>query len=56
VVFDAMALYPINRNLSLQLNVYNLFDKDYVANINKSGYRYTPGVPRYALLSANFRF
>jgi catecholate siderophore receptor len=56
VVFDAMALYPINRNLSLQLNIYNLFDKDYVANINKSGYRYTPGVPRYALLSANFRF
>lgn len=56
VVFDAMASYQVTRNVALQLNVYNLFDKDYVANINKSGYRYTPGAPRYALLSANIRF
>ncbi|MGF6494859.1 catecholate siderophore receptor [Luteibacter sp. 621] len=55
-VFDAMASYPVNRNLDLQLNVYNLFDKNYVAAINKSGYRYTPGTPRSAMLSANFRF
>ena len=56
VVFDAVAIYTVNKNLDLQLNVYNLFDKEYVAAINKSGYRYTPGTPRYALLSANFRF
>ena len=55
-VFDAMASYPVNRNFDLQLNVYNLFDKNYVAAINKSGYRYTPGTPRSAMLSANFRF
>lgn len=55
-VFDAMASYPINRNVDVQLNVYNLFDKDYVAAINKSGYRYTPGTPRSAMLSANIRF
>ena len=54
--FDAMASYPVNRNFDLQLNVYNLFDKNYVAAINKSGYRYTPGTPRSAMLSANFRF
>lgn len=55
-VFDAMASYPVNRHLDLQLNLYNLFDKDYVAGINKSGYRYTPGAPRSAMLTANVRF
>lgn len=55
-VFDAMASYRINKNLDVQLNVYNLADKDYVAAINKSGYRYTPGIPRSARLTANFTF
>jgi catecholate siderophore receptor len=55
-VLDAMASYPVNKHLDLQLNVYNLFDKSCVAAINKSGYRYTPGTPRSAMLTANFRF
>ncbi len=55
-VFDAMASYRVNANLDLRLNVYNLGDERYVAAINKSGYRYTPGAPRSASLTANFRF
>jgi len=55
-VFDAVASYPINRHVDIQLNVYNLFDKEYVAAINKSGYRYTPATPRSAMLQANIRF
>ncbi|MGH8145966.1 MAG: catecholate siderophore receptor Fiu [Rhodanobacteraceae bacterium] len=55
-VFDAMASYGINRHASLQLNVYNLFDKHYVAAINKSGYRYTPATPRSALLTLSIHF
>ena len=55
-VFDAMASYRINQHFDLQLNVYNLFDREYVAGINKSGYRYTPAIPRSAMLTANFRF
>jgi len=55
-VVDAMASYRINKNIDIQLNLYNLFDKDYVAAINKSGYRYTPGTPRSAKLTANFAF
>ena len=51
-----MAAYPINKNLDLRLNVYNLADKEYVAQINKSGYRYTPGSPRAASLTANLKF
>lgn len=55
-VFDAMASYAIARHTSLQLNVYNVFDRRYVAAINKSGYRYTPGTPRSALLTLNIRY
>ncbi|HEY4080790.1 MAG TPA: catecholate siderophore receptor Fiu [Burkholderiaceae bacterium] len=55
-VFNAMGSYKINRNFDVQLNVSNLFDKDYVAAINKSGYRYTPGAPRSYKLTANMLF
>lgn len=55
-VYDAVLSYVVNPHLSLRLNGYNLFDKDYVAAINKSGYRYTPGTPRTFLLSADYRF
>ena len=55
-VYDAVVSYAINDNFTLRLNGYNLFDKQYVAAINKSGYRYTPGSPRTFLLSADFRF
>ncbi len=51
-----MASYRINKNFDLQFNLYNVFDKDYVAAINKSGYRYTPGTPRSARITANFAF
>lgn len=55
-VFDAMATYTINQHFDLQLNLYNLFDKTYVAAINKSGYRYIPGTPRSGMLTANYHF
>lgn len=55
-VLDAMASYEVNKTLSLQLNVYNLADKDYVASINNSGARYYPGTPRSALLTALFTY
>ncbi|VTU16166.1 TonB-dependent receptor Fiu [Variovorax sp. SRS16] len=55
-VFDAMASYRISKNVDIQFNVYNIFDKDYVAAINKSGYRYTPGIPRSYKITANFAF
>ncbi|MAD47547.1 MAG: TonB-dependent siderophore receptor [Oceanospirillaceae bacterium] len=55
-VVDLMAGYQLNDALDLQLNVYNLFDKEYIASINKSGYRYTPGAPRSAMLALNWAF
>ncbi|UXY14848.1 catecholate siderophore receptor Fiu [Chitiniphilus purpureus] len=55
-VFDGMASYAVSKNVEVQLNVYNLLDEEYVAAINKSGYRYTPGTPRSVRLTANFTF
>ena len=55
-VVDLMAGYDISSDLGLQLNVYNLFDREYIASINKSGYRYTPGAPRSAMLALNWQF
>lgn len=55
-VVDSMLGYVVNKNVDLQLNLYNIFNKDYVAAINKSGYRYTPGSPRAVALTANFKF
>ncbi|WP_170995972.1 hypothetical protein, partial [Escherichia coli] len=39
---DAKLGYRINPILAVQLTVYNLFASDYVASINKTGYRYHP--------------
>ncbi len=55
-VYDAVVSYDVSDNFDLRLNGYNLFDKDYVASINKSGFRYTPGTPRYVQLSMDFKF
>jgi len=55
-VFDAMASYPVSKHVELRLNLYNLADKTYVAAINKSGYRYTPGTPRSATLAVTMRY
>ncbi|PKP82599.1 MAG: TonB-dependent siderophore receptor [Alphaproteobacteria bacterium HGW-Alphaproteobacteria-18] len=55
-VVDAMARYQFSERLALQLNVYNLFDEDYIATLNNSGARLTPGQPRSAYLSLNVRF
>ena len=54
--YDALLRNLGITNFELQLNVYNLFDKEYVAAINKSGYRYVPGTPRSARVTANFFF
>jgi catecholate siderophore receptor len=55
-VVDAMLGYELNERFSLQLNAYNLTDEFYVATLNNSGARYSPGQPRSALLTLNFQF
>jgi catecholate siderophore receptor len=55
-VGDAMASYDLSRNLQLQLNVYNLFDRRYIQSLNNGGSRYTPGQERNGLVSLNMAF
>lgn len=55
-VADALVGYEFSKNFNLQLNVYNLFDKEYLSAVNSGRSRYFPGVPRSALLTANVQF
>lgn len=55
-VVDAMASYPITKNISLQLNLINIADEEYLATLNNAGSRYIPGVERSARLGVNFAF
>ena len=55
-VGDAMASYDITKNWQVQLNVYNLFDRKYMASLNNGGSRYQPGAERNGLVSINAKF
>ncbi|HEU5122642.1 MAG TPA: TonB-dependent siderophore receptor [Verrucomicrobiae bacterium] len=53
-LFDAMAAYHVNDNVTLRLNVYNLADEDYIDRVG--GGHFIPGRGRSAVLAANFSF
>ena len=55
-VVDLMGAYRVNKNVSLQLNVTNLFDKDYMSSLNNGGGRLVLGAPRAVTLMANIGF
>ncbi|MEO8308387.1 MAG: catecholate siderophore receptor Fiu [Pseudomonadota bacterium] len=55
-VFDAMAAYDFNPKVSLQLNVNNVTDEDYISAVNNGRSRYSLGTPAAAQLTVNFRF
>ena len=54
----AMVAYKVNRNFSLQLNLTNLFDEDYLTRVRTAGDVAwgTPGDGRSAVLTAAYRF
>ncbi len=54
ILFDAMAAYKVNKNISVQLNVYNLADEEYIDRVG--GGHFIPGAGRSAALTANFKF
>ena len=56
VVFDAMTGYTLNKNTSVNLNVYNLADKEYISTLNNGGGRVVLGQPRSAALTFNYKF
>lgn len=54
-VHRAMAGYSFGSSIDLQLNVNNLFDKEYYQRIRNNGWA-TPGEGRNFILSANYNF
>ncbi|CAB5710849.1 TonB-dependent receptor Fiu [Delftia tsuruhatensis] len=55
-VYDGFMAYDVNSQLRLQLNIYNLADRKYVASLNSNGGRYIPGAARSARLIATLKF
>ncbi|MGQ2922734.1 MAG: catecholate siderophore receptor Fiu [Hydrogenophaga sp.] len=55
-VADAMVGYQLTDKVNLRLNVYNLFDKEYLMTVNNGGGRLALGAPRSAALTANVKF
>lgn len=55
-LFDAMVSYPVTENVELQLNGYNLFDKEYLDKAHGGGAHVIPGAGRTLLLSTNVKF
>lgn len=56
MVADVMAAYKVNKNTNLRLNVYNLFDEEYISTLNNGGSRVTLGAPISAAITAEFSF
>lgn len=54
-VHRAMVAYNVNRDLRLQLNANNLFDKEYYSRVRNNGWS-TPGDARQVVLSATYSF
>lgn len=56
MVADVMAAYKVSKNATVRLNVYNLFNEDYISTLNNSGARATLGAPLAATVTAQFNF
>ena len=55
-VFDAMAGYTFNKNAAVNLNIYNLADKEYIQTLNSGGNRVKLGTPRSAAITLSYKF
>jgi catecholate siderophore receptor len=55
-VADAMVAYRVNDNVNLRVNLYNLFDEEYIESLNNSGARARLGAPRSAMFTTELSF
>lgn len=55
-VTDLMLAYRVSSNINLRMNLYNLFNKNYISTLNNGGSRIVLGVPRSFALTASFLF
>ena len=55
-VVDMMAAYKVSKNTNLRLNVYNVFNEEYISTLINGGSRMTLGAPISASIAAEFSF
>lgn len=55
-VFDAALRYDFSDATQVQLNLYNVFDQEYINTLNNAGGRVTLGQPLSAKMSLNYTF
>ena len=53
--YDAAVFFDVNESIALQLNIENIFDKEYFVSAHNND-NISPGSPRAAYLSVNFSF
>lgn len=53
-ITDLMASYKFNKQNQLSLSIYNLFDKEYISQVEGSSY--DAGAPRSAMLTYTYKF
>jgi catecholate siderophore receptor len=51
---QAMVAYAINKNVTVQINVYNLWDKEYIAEVG--AHQVVPGAGRTIIFTTSFKF
>ena len=54
VTFDAMVKVPVTGKISVQMNLYNILDKNYIDEVHPA--HIIPGAGRTLLVSTNFSF
>jgi len=55
-VVDAMVSYVVTPEVTVQFNLFNLLDEEYIASLNNGGSRFHQGTPRSAKLGVNVAF
>lgn len=55
-VADMMATYQLSKDIDVRLNIYNLFDEEYISALNNNGARVLLGEPRSASVTVSFAF
>jgi catecholate siderophore receptor len=56
LTFNALLAYELNQNVTLRLNVDNVFDEEYTTSANFPGTRAYLGAPRTFTISADWKF
>ena len=55
-MYDAYATYKFTKQTQVRLNVYNVFDEEYISQLAEGGGQAIPGKGRQAILTVRHDF